>query len=600
MKPTVSVTRTVSPPGSWRWRVRGSRVAKSRSSARDPGVGERVEHRGLAGVGVAHQGHLAVAAAVAALALDVAGVVDRLELALDVVDPVDQAPTVDLELGLARAAGAAPCRRPAGPATRRAGAAAAGGTASRASSTCALPSGVRAFWAKMSRITAVRSIAVRPRIFSRLRCWAGLSACSKTTVSASTARQTRAARRPCPSRGTSRRRARRAAGRSARPRRRRRCRTSRASSSSWCSSVVGAGRRGTGRRRARSARGSCGRSGWRAGRRHRARDVTSATNSTGPGERRALADQADRRGRRRGSPRSPRRRPARRRARPPPRRHDPVPQAQRPADPALDHASSSGARAWRPSRTRRWPRRVADEQRGGARLALGVGPTPGRRRTTTWGLPTCAPCPACPGAPGRAVTVAHVDLAGPASPSRKSRTTLRAGGGGDRELGPLGGRRALDRRGQAARAVARHLGASSRRRCRGSCATPLVDGGQEQAVGADAGVAVEDRGGARRGSTTRRRPVERDLHEEVVARAVPLLQRSRAHRLSLARSPPAVGQHAPSRRSPAAPGSSNHSTRGSRANHRRWRRARRRLAAIARATHVVEGGAASTCASSSR
>ena len=39
----------------------------------------------------------------------------------------------------------------------------------------------------MSRITAVRSIAVRPRIFSRLRCWAGVSSSSKTTVSASTA-----------------------------------------------------------------------------------------------------------------------------------------------------------------------------------------------------------------------------------------------------------------------------------------------------------------------------------------------------------------------------------------------------------------------------
>jgi len=36
----------------------------------------------------------------------------------------------------------------------------------------ALALGVRAFWAKMSRITAVRSIAV-PEIFSRLRCWAG-------------------------------------------------------------------------------------------------------------------------------------------------------------------------------------------------------------------------------------------------------------------------------------------------------------------------------------------------------------------------------------------------------------------------------------------
>src|SRR5690606_42149381 len=35
-KPTVSVTRTVSPPGSWSRRVVASRVAKSRSSTSTP------------------------------------------------------------------------------------------------------------------------------------------------------------------------------------------------------------------------------------------------------------------------------------------------------------------------------------------------------------------------------------------------------------------------------------------------------------------------------------------------------------------------------------------------------------------------------------
>ena len=40
----------------------------------------------------------------------------------------------------------------------------------------------------MSRITAVRSMAVRPRIFSRLRCWAGDRSSSNTTVSASISR----------------------------------------------------------------------------------------------------------------------------------------------------------------------------------------------------------------------------------------------------------------------------------------------------------------------------------------------------------------------------------------------------------------------------
>ena len=59
-----------------------------------------------------------------------------------------------------------------------------------ASSTCALPSSVCAFWAKMSRMTAVRSSAVRPNAFSRLYCCAGDNSLSNTTVSASRARHT--------------------------------------------------------------------------------------------------------------------------------------------------------------------------------------------------------------------------------------------------------------------------------------------------------------------------------------------------------------------------------------------------------------------------
>ena len=41
----------------------------------------------------------------------------------------------------------------------------------------------------MSRITAVRSMAVRPRVFSKLNCCAGANSLSNTTVSASTAKQ---------------------------------------------------------------------------------------------------------------------------------------------------------------------------------------------------------------------------------------------------------------------------------------------------------------------------------------------------------------------------------------------------------------------------
>src|SRR3954464_6999885 len=45
----------------------------------------------------------------------------------------------------------------------------------RASSTCSLPSWLRARCAKISRISSVRSLTARPRWRSRLRCWPGLS-----------------------------------------------------------------------------------------------------------------------------------------------------------------------------------------------------------------------------------------------------------------------------------------------------------------------------------------------------------------------------------------------------------------------------------------
>ena len=53
-----------------------------------------------------------------------------------------------------------------------------------ASSTCALPSLLRACWAKMSRISAVRSITFTRTTPSRRRSWLGLSSPSQITVSA--------------------------------------------------------------------------------------------------------------------------------------------------------------------------------------------------------------------------------------------------------------------------------------------------------------------------------------------------------------------------------------------------------------------------------
>ena len=82
-----------------------------------------------------------------------------------------------------------------------------------ASSTCALPSRLFACWAKMSRISAVRSMTLTLTTSSSLRSWPGVSSPSQIDgVGAGRRRRCRAARRPCPSRCRSRGRAGRAAG----------------------------------------------------------------------------------------------------------------------------------------------------------------------------------------------------------------------------------------------------------------------------------------------------------------------------------------------------------------------------------------------------
>ena len=98
-------------------------------------------------------------------------------------DPVAGEPAVGLDLRLARAPGADAAGHAAG--------AAAGWVQSRrrrgrrysswASSTCSLPSAEWAWSAKMSRITAVRSITVTPSALSRLRCCRGASSSSQAT-----------------------------------------------------------------------------------------------------------------------------------------------------------------------------------------------------------------------------------------------------------------------------------------------------------------------------------------------------------------------------------------------------------------------------------
>ncbi len=73
-----------------------------------PGAAQAVEQRGLAGVGVADDGHLGGPAAPAALVLGVLVGRHGAQVGLELVDPAGDASTIGLELGLARTAGADP------------------------------------------------------------------------------------------------------------------------------------------------------------------------------------------------------------------------------------------------------------------------------------------------------------------------------------------------------------------------------------------------------------------------------------------------------------------------------------------------------------
>jgi hypothetical protein len=94
--------RELQPPGR---RVEGGEEAVLDEHA---GVGQVVEQRRLPGVGVPDDGDVGEAAAVPGLALGLAVPGDLTEVGLEPRDPALDAPAVDLELGLARAAGPDP------------------------------------------------------------------------------------------------------------------------------------------------------------------------------------------------------------------------------------------------------------------------------------------------------------------------------------------------------------------------------------------------------------------------------------------------------------------------------------------------------------
>ena len=188
-KPTVSVRSNALAAGQLEAAGRGIQGGEQAVLDQDPGIGEVVEQGRLAGVRVADDRHLGDAGAVLGLVLGVPlrrmsrswrsrWVMLRWMRRRSISNCVSPGPR--------RVPMPPACWESRAPLPRRRG--------SRyrywASSTCALPSWLWAFWAKMSRITAVRSMAVRPSSFSRLSCWAGVSSSSKTTVSQSVSRAT--------------------------------------------------------------------------------------------------------------------------------------------------------------------------------------------------------------------------------------------------------------------------------------------------------------------------------------------------------------------------------------------------------------------------
>ena len=104
MKPTVSDRIAVLPDGRSSRRIVGSSVANSMSSAPTADAGQPVEQRRFAGIGVADQRHHRIRHAAARLAMQAAGALDVVELALQPGDALADQPAVDFELAFAGAA----------------------------------------------------------------------------------------------------------------------------------------------------------------------------------------------------------------------------------------------------------------------------------------------------------------------------------------------------------------------------------------------------------------------------------------------------------------------------------------------------------------
>ena len=193
--------RRRAPCAGRRWRVVVSSVANSWSAAYASASRQRVEQRRLAGVGVADQRD----ATARRLRSRARRCVLRCRFdacsscSLQRLDALADQAAVESRAASRPGRRAGRCRRCwrsrwVQPRTRR-----VARCSSCASSTCSLPSWLRARCAKMSRISSVRSTHRDARVrCSRLRCCAGDSAWSKMTqLGAGAATQRLRSRRPC-------------------------------------------------------------------------------------------------------------------------------------------------------------------------------------------------------------------------------------------------------------------------------------------------------------------------------------------------------------------------------------------------------------------
>ena len=153
----------------------------------DAGVGEPVQQRGLARVGVADERDAQQLAPAPGLALRLARRDDRCADRLRASAPAARAAAGRLRAGSRPARGGCRCRRPAGSTAGRGRAGAATGSAVARARPGSCPPGSSRAGRRCRGSSAARSTTSTLNSFSRLRCCAGVSSSSNTTTSMSSA-----------------------------------------------------------------------------------------------------------------------------------------------------------------------------------------------------------------------------------------------------------------------------------------------------------------------------------------------------------------------------------------------------------------------------